>query len=61
MGIYHMDGGIPIKYKKMVGTVQLMGNNQLWIPISRKLDYDLEKGDKVIIEVKGSKIVVSKA
>ena len=49
-----------MKYTEMTANVQLMGNNQLWIPISRKLDYEIEKGDEVLIKVVKGKIVVSK-
>lgn len=37
-----------------------MGNKQLYIPISKKLEHDLQKGDTVTVQVVGKKIVVTK-
>jgi hypothetical protein len=37
-----------------------MGNHQLYIPLSKKLEHELTKGDKVRVEVVGKKIVVTK-
>ena len=36
------------------------GNDQLFIPLSRKLDHHLKAGDIVSVQVVGKKVIVSK-
>ena len=36
------------------------GNNQLFVPLSKKLEHNLKAGDIVSVQVVGKKIVVSK-
>ena len=41
-------------------TITKVGNDQLYIPLSKKLAHKLKQGDKVSVEVKGKRIIVEK-
>ncbi len=41
-------------------TIQKFGNEQIMIILSKRMEHGFEKGDKIRIEQKGNKLIVTK-